>query len=234
MLTIEPDRLDLAPDETVLDLGCGEGRHLHGAHAHADVRSVGLDIDRERLDRTRQGFADIVPAGGEARADLVVGDACTLPFPDDAFDVVICSEVLEHLPTYETALDEIARVLRPGGRLGVSVPRYGPERLCWALSDGYHEVDGGHVRIFRRSELEDALSRRDLTGVDDDHAHALHSPLWWLKCLWWERDEPPRPLASYQAFLDRVVTSRTPIVDRVERLLDPLMGKSVVLYREAR
>lgn len=234
MLTIEPDRLDLAADDRVLDVGCGEGRHLHGAHAHADVRSVGLDLDRERLVSARDGFEEVVPAGGRTRSDVVVGDACTLPFPDDVFDVVICSEVLEHLPAYETALDEIARVLRPGGRVGVSVPRYGPERLCWALSDAYHDVEGGHVRIFHRSDLGADLAERGLAPAGDAHAHALHSPLWWLKCLWWDRDEPPWLVAAYERFLERVVTRQTPVVDRFEALLDPLIGKSLVLYREAR
>ena len=47
----------------------------------------------------------------------------------------------------------MVRVLRPGGRIAVTVPRYGPEKICWALSDAYHEVEGGHIRIYSGDEL---------------------------------------------------------------------------------
>ena len=73
-----------------------------------------------------------------------------LPVPDASVDRVMASEVLEHIPDDVTAMAEIARVLKPGGRVAVTVPRYGPERICWALSDEYHANEGGHVRIYRR------------------------------------------------------------------------------------
>src|SRR6202021_2633687 len=81
------------------------------------------------------------------------GDALRLPFPSGSFDRVIAAEVLEHIPDDRRALAELARVLRPGGTIAVTVPRWYPELINWVLSDDYHLVPGGHVRIYRRSEL---------------------------------------------------------------------------------
>lgn len=253
MQTVDFDRL-LDGGERVLDIGCGDGRHAHGAALHdASATVVGCDLDPERLRNAKDGFASLdttdgdntgkktdntgTDVGNEDTEESAIttptfarADALTLPFSDDAFDVVVCAEILEHLPEYERAIDELARVLKPGGRLAASVPRYGPERVCWALSDEYHAVEGGHVRIFGRDELSGALEAHGLESVDTGFAHALHSPYWWLKCLWWNHDEPPAPLAVYERFLEWMVVNETPLVDALERALDPVVGKSLVLY----
>ncbi len=86
------------------------------------------------------------------------GDALQLPFPDESFDVVIISEVMEHIPDDKGVLAEMVRVLKPGGRIAaVTVPRYGPEKVCWALSDAYHEVEGGHIHA--SSKADELLGR---------------------------------------------------------------------------
>ena len=79
-------------------------------------------------------------------------------------------------------MGELARVLRPGGTMAVTVPRYGPELVNWALSDEYHGVEGGHVRIYRRRQLLERLRATGLDVTGTGHAHGLHSPYWWLKC----------------------------------------------------
>ena len=68
---------------------------------------------------------------------------------------MIVSEVLEHLEHDAEALEEVSRVLRPGGLLAVSVPREGPETICWALSSDYPapRSPGGHVRIYQGDSL---------------------------------------------------------------------------------
>src|SRR5215207_11686373 len=111
------------------------------------------------------------PAGTLGTA--VNGDALALPFADGAFDRVIAAEVLEHVPDHDHALAELVRVLRPGGRLAVTVPRWFPERVCWALSDDYHApaVSDGHVRVYRRSRLFRLLRSAGLSVTDSHHAH---------------------------------------------------------------
>ena len=119
---------------------------------------------------------------GDVNGGEVNGDALRLPFPDATFDRIIASEVLEHLSGDEQAIAELVRVLRPGGRIAVTVPTRFPERICWALNYRYHDTPGGHVRIYRQHELETKLERSGLTLRGSHHAHALHSPYWWLKC----------------------------------------------------
>jgi SAM-dependent methyltransferase len=168
------------------------------------------------------------PPGARARA--VAGDATAMPFGDEAFDRVIAAEVLEHVPADQRALTEIARVLRPGGLLAVTVPAWLPERICWGLSADYHSTPGGHVRIYTRPELETKLRAAGLLVGGHHHAHGLHSPYWWLKCaVGVHRDRHPVALA-YHRLLVWDITRRPPVTRMADRALNPLIGKSLVLY----
>jgi SAM-dependent methyltransferase len=232
MLTVDFDRLGLQPGDRVLDMGCGAGRHAfemfrRGAHV------VAFDQDADELGAVLDLFgamrgAGEVPAGAEA--DIKEGDALALPFADGEFDRVVAAEVLEHLPDDATAAAELARVLRPGGTLAVSVPRWLPERICWALSDAYHRVEGGHVRIYTRGQLVRTLEATGLVPYGHDHVHGLHAPYWWLKCaVGVDREEHPLVRAYHRLLVWDIV--RRPSATRLaERILDPVIGKSLVVY----
>ena len=155
-----------------------------------------------------------------------------MPFADGSFDRVIAAEVLEHIPGRSAALREIARVLRPGGLAAVTVPAWLPERICWRLSDDYHNVPGGHVRIYTRPELEAKLRAAGLGVGGHHHAHGLHSPYWWLKCAVGVHDDD-HPLASaYHRLLVWDIMKRPRLTRLAERALDPVIGKSLVIYAE--
>ncbi|MEO9137784.1 MAG: methyltransferase domain-containing protein, partial [Jatrophihabitans sp.] len=139
------------------------------------------------------------------------------------------SEILEHIPDDRAVIAEIARVVRPGGTVAVSVPRRWTEQICWALSDQYHEVEGGHIRIYRGSELEQSLVAAGLTLLGSHHAHALHSPYWWLKCAVGV-DTDNVLTRTYHRLLVWDMMSAPWVTRTAERLLDPVLGKSLVLY----
>ena len=128
-----------------------------------------------------------------SRVGAVQGDALALPFADDTFDRVIASEILEHIPDDEQAMAELARVFRPGGTMAITVPRTGPEFVNWALSDEYHKVPGGHIRIYRQRQLVERLEGTGMRATGHHHAHGLHAPYWWLKCLVARRTTATRP-----------------------------------------
>lgn len=233
METINFDILALEDNDRILDLGCGEGRHSITAYLLKNVSAWGVDLSHRDLTTTAGRFAEFEEQANSSKTlHLAVTDGKSLPFADESFDKVICSEVLEHIPDYHSVLAEIARVLKTGGTLGVSVPRFFPEWVCWQLSDAYHEVEGGHVRIFNASHLRSDIENLGFVHYRRHWAHALHVPYWWLKCLFWrEADEEEAPVVrAYHRMLVWDLMKKPWITTTLERLLNPLLGKSVVMY----
>lgn len=234
MLTVDFARLGLGAGDRMLDLGCGGGRHAFEAHRRG-ASVVALDRSAEET-ATVAGLLAAMRDEAEAPADAlgtaVVGDGLRLPFPDDAFDRVVAAEVLEHVPDDRRAMAELARVVRPGGTLAVTVPRWFPEQICWALADDYHApaVAGGHVRIYQAGELARRLRAAGLRVTASHHAHALHSPYWWLRCLVGVGRDDALPVRLYHRFLVWDITSGRRSVRLLEQALNPVLGKSLVLY----
>ncbi|WP_240487241.1 class I SAM-dependent methyltransferase [Actinomadura flavalba] len=232
MLTVDFQRFRVTPGERVMDMGCGAGRHAFELYRRgADV--VAFDMDADELAGVETMFGAMrlegeVPEGGNATT--VQGDALDLPFPDGHFDKIIASEVLEHIPDDMRAMRELLRVLRPGGQLAVTVPAWLPERLCWALSEDYHTAPGGHVRIYTRAELEAKLKSIGFRVGGHHHAHGLHAPYWWIKCaVGVDNDKHPLAKAYHQVLVWDIM--KRPLATRVaERVMNPLIGKSVVVY----
>lgn len=234
MLTVQFDRLGLRPGERVLDVGTGFGRHAFEV-ARRGAQVVALDFAEAEVVTTRNTIAAMVVAGEipeDRFAGALRGDATRLPFPDDSFDAVITSEVLEHIQNDVTALAEMVRVLRPGGRLAVTVPSWLPEVINWRLSQEYHAPasPGGHVRIYAATELAAKLRAAGLE-IDGRHrAHALHSPYWWLRCAVGPRREDHPWVRRYRSFLEWDIMNQPRSTQMAEKVLAPVLGKSLVLY----
>ncbi|WP_299557268.1 class I SAM-dependent methyltransferase [uncultured Mycolicibacterium sp.] len=232
MLTVDFDRLGVGPGTKVIDVGCGLGRHSFEAYRRgADVVAFDQNADDlNQVDTILRAMAEQGEAPASATAEVVKGDALDMPYPDATFDVVIASEILEHIPEDDRAIAELVRVLKPGGKLAVTVPRWLPEKICWLLSDEYHANEGGHVRIYRASELRDKITARGMQYERSHFAHALHSPYWWLKCAVGPNDDGHPAVKAYHKLLVWDMMSRPWLTRRAEDLLNPLVGKSVALY----
>jgi len=234
MLTVDFDRLGVRDGTTLLDLGAGAGRHAFEAlRRGAMVTAFDLDPDELKSVRTMVG---VMVDAGELQPDqqwgTVAGNALALPFDDASFDKVIASEVLEHVWDDEGALHELARVTRPGGRIAVTVPTRWPERICWALDRGYHDRPGGHVRIFKQDELERRIEKAGFILRGSHHAHALHAPYWWVRCANGVDNDDAYLTRRYHAFLVWELTNRPRWTRILERTLNPVLGKSLVVYAE--
>jgi SAM-dependent methyltransferase len=140
-----------------LDLGCGDGQLARVVLGQTGLRWTGLDIDANDAEAARHtGFYEAVK----------VAPASRIPEPDAAFDVVFSNSSLEHMQDLDLVLDEVARVLRPGGRFAFTVPlRSFDELLLWRRA-----LDGvGLSRLSNRyvAAIDERLAHRNLLTADD-------------------------------------------------------------------
>ena len=150
---------ELRPGERVLDLGCGAGRFV-AALRDAGVEPVGVELSSAALERARRN----VP-GADVR--LMEPDG-GIPLGHGEVDLVWCSEVLEHVPDTAALLHEVRRVLRPGGRLLVTVPFHGRVKaalIALARFDAHFDPLGQHLRFYTRRSLAGALEATGFTSV---------------------------------------------------------------------
>jgi ubiquinone/menaquinone biosynthesis C-methylase UbiE len=236
LITVDFSRLKVDPGDRILDIGCGSGRHIGATYRLKGVKVTGMDLSWSDLQAARQRMEihDRLGEHGGGSWDLAMADVTVLPFPDACFDLVICSEVLEHIPDHDRAMGEIIRVLKPGRPLVVSVPRYLPERICWSLSREYSRSERGHVRIYRRKALIDRLKRAGAHFLAHHYAHSIHAPYWWLKCLVGLNRTDSAAVNAYHRLLTWDIMQKPRLTRFIDRLLNPVLGKSLVLYLQKR
>lgn len=121
--------VDPQANELILDVGCGNARDLIHL-SRTGCKCVGTDLSSNMIEEARKELE----MNGISGVDLEVGDAINLSFPDETFNKVFASEVLEHIPNYPEAVSEMARVMKSGGTLVITTPNrhsmYGFDRYA--------------------------------------------------------------------------------------------------------
>lgn len=232
MITIDFRRIEVQDGFCILDMGCGSGRHVGAFYERCRATVIGADLNPDDLGAAVERLAlhDSFSAHKGGSWGLLAGDITRLPFEDQSFDLVLCSEVLEHIPNDAAAIAELLRILKPGCQLVVSVPRWWPERFCWMLSKAYRNTPGGHVRVYRKGTLVKKIRAAGTRYLSAHHSHSLHAPYWWLKCLLGVDNEAPLVIRLYKRLLTWDILQHPSLTRFIERLLNPLAGKSLVLY----
>ena len=232
MLTFDFKKINLPPGSKVLDVGCGEGRHIFGIlNEFEDVHCYGLDQDILSLDKCKEGLEFFKELDSNDTI-FMQGSVYQLPFEKNFFDLIICSEVLEHLDDYHAAIDEIHRVLKPQGKFLPSVPSFWPEKICWTLSSGYQNMPGGHVRIFKKRQVIDEIVDHGFKYDHSERFHGLHSAYWWLRCLFWNNQDSYYFVKIYKKILEYQILQSPAWLNNFEKTLNPIFGKSIAFYFE--
>ncbi|MBF0099668.1 MAG: class I SAM-dependent methyltransferase [Desulfobacterales bacterium] len=233
MITVDFGRLNIKRGDCILDIGCGQGRHTCAVYDQDKANLiVGADANINDLYETQHRLTfhqELEPHSITSWA-LSSADITHLPFKDHTFDMVICSEVLEHIADDNQAACELIRVLKPGCILVISVPRYYPECICWKLSYAYFHSPGGHIRIYTQQSIISLFKTKGLTLTHVHYAHSFHTPYWWLKCLLGLNRTNRFIIKLYHHFLVWEMIKKPKITAWLDWLLNPILGKSLVLY----
>ena len=103
-------------------------------------------------------------------------------------------------------------------------------RTIYRLSKEYQNMPGGHVRIFRKSNILKVMQDHNFSFIQSEKYHAFHSAYWWLRCIFWKTQENNFLVKVYKKILERHILKNTPIMDVIEKLLNPILGKSISFY----
>lgn len=149
---------------TILDAGCGDGINLHGLARLAsnnkwDIKITGLDYNPLRVERACKltGISEVIQ-----------GNLLQLPFENGSFDIILCNHVIEHIPEYELALQELARVTKPKGRLILAVPNEGC-LLAWLRNHIFQPSiakNTDHVNFFTADTFSNAIFLSGIQLID--------------------------------------------------------------------
>jgi 2-polyprenyl-3-methyl-5-hydroxy-6-metoxy-1,4-benzoquinol methylase len=156
-----------APLGRVLDVGCAEGANADVLRAHGATHLAGIELDERFAARARERYDEVVC--GAVPDDLA--------WPEESFDTVLCYDILEHLYDPWSSARRLAALLRPGGRLHLSIPNARSKELWLPLllqgrfrykPEGIMDVT--HVRFFGRRDAVEMLEAAGLEVVSVDHA----------------------------------------------------------------
>ena len=213
-----------------MSVGCGTGRHVVDM-SRRPCYVVGVDRDPGEL-RFSKGYLYCLICDGEmrAKANLLLGEGDRLPFVDASFDRVVCTEVLEHVPDDRLVVRELARVLRPGGTMAVSVPGHLVETISWRLTSMRGAPIKDHVRIYDERRMSGLLRSEGLTPYARRRRHSLESLYWLLLFAGGKPDSRGGALDLYEEFIERKTTEGSAALRWMERIGDRVLPKSLVVY----
>jgi len=226
------DLLNLNQQSKILDVGCGTGTILIPLWENG-YQAIGVDPQLDELFK--------VLDNSDSLAKFKVFVTCArgedLPFDSNIFDIVTCSEVLEHVQSPELILSEIHRVLKPGGTLCITVPGYLTERIFGLMHPKWFEYSG-HKNIFRKGKLVSMLRDCGFEPFSLKGKRGFYTYFWFFHCLVrtkynclgqpLEHRRLTNLLFSFWRLLEKLM-----LKPYLEGILNRFLPKSILIYCEA-
>ncbi len=145
------------PNEAILDVGCGTGAALRMLlRRHHRGKLAGVDLSPQMLRKARRKLG--------LDADLRLADAASLPFRTENFDIVMSTAAFHHFPEPGKAVQEMARVLKRGGRLYIADLNFYLPLFNWL----WERIEPGCVRVYPREEMRRLLAQAGLKGIEQE------------------------------------------------------------------
>jgi len=173
--------ITLDDDALILDCACGRGFYLNMIRYVSNCRLVGLELEWPIIEKARANVGHL------PRLMLNNADIYALPYPDDTFDAVILSEILEHIDRDVDGLREVLRVLKPGGVVAITVPNanypFWWDPINKTLETLFHThisrgplagIWANHVRLYTADRLRQAVLEAGFE-VEEERAFTHHS-----------------------------------------------------------
>ena len=151
----------LRPGDKVLDLGCGGGKFTAWMQ-EAGYAATGMDISHKAIEMARKNHPQI------SQIFRTLNENGGIPVQNNSFAAVWCTEVIEHVLDVKAFLDEINRVLRPGGLLILTTPYHGILKnlfIVFLKFDRHFDPEGSHVRFFDKKGLERCLKNSGFSPI---------------------------------------------------------------------
>ena len=173
---VDLEELRISDDSWVLDLGCGTGQFSIPL-LERGCRAVSVDLDVPRLGEVRDACAE-----KNLTARILLGDGANLPFHSESFDAVVCREMIEHTGEPGAVVEEIKRVLKPQGRLCVTVPSAHTERYFQWVDSRWLAM-AGHVNVFTRATMCELLEAHGFHVLEIRGRNFFYSLFWFIHTL---------------------------------------------------
>ncbi len=196
----------------ILEVGCGVGAIL--AQLGERELVMGIDLEPELVEFTRMRFA-AQPRYEFASMDIAeLSDASREAMKAQAFDTIVCINVLEHIKVDSRAVATMADLLVPGGVLAILVPAH-------PFLFGPYDVTDGHFRRYTKSSLRRVLESAGFAGERLYHFNAVGAAGWWFQYKLMKRDHQTQ--SDY-----RIMQAMVPLMSAIEKRIKPPFGLSLV------
>lgn len=163
--------LDLRAEDRVLDVACGAGALVVEIAPHVD-RAVGVDLSDGMLELARSRLEAAGETNRLENVEFVQAPSDALPFEDGSFTALVCTTALHHFPDPQRSIDEMARVLAPGGRLVIG--DMARDALTTKIADPImRRFEAGHVGLQRKRDIEAMMVSAGLQVTRSRHAWIL-------------------------------------------------------------